>query len=166
MGTQRFYLQVLQMQNSYKGPLDCVIKTIKTTGLTGMYKGHAATFARESVGGAAWFGTYELACRALSYDGKKESLGPLPLMFAGAVSGIAFHTVLFPADVVKSQVQADSLTNSSSKAHYMKRLRLLYSTEGIRGLYRGFGITLLRATPANAIIFGAYELVHQALIPK
>jgi len=156
----------LQMQSNFKGPIDCIVKTIRSTGITGMYKGHAATFARESVGGAAWFGTYEFVCRNISVDGKKESLGPLQLMFAGALSGIAFHTVLFPADVVKSQVQAESLTNSSLKPSYLRRLKHLYLNEGIRGLYRGFGVTLCRATPANAIIFGAYELVYQALVPN
>jgi len=156
----------LQMQSSttttYKGPIDCIIKTLRTTGISGMYKGHAATFARESVGGAAWFGTYEYACKKLSPNGKKEALGPIGLMTAGSLAGLAYHTVLFPADVVKSQVQVESL--KGIQISYFQRFKLLYRNEGIRGLYRGFGITLCRAIPSNAIIFGAYELVYQALI--
>jgi ornithine carrier protein len=45
----------------------------------------------------------------------------------------------------------------------MARLKSLFVTEGLRGLYRGFGVTLLRAIPSNAVIFGTYECVSKAL---
>jgi len=144
---------------SYKGPIDCAIKTIRATGLRGLYKGHAATFARESCGGAAWFGVYEFTCRHLSGSTSKDNLSPASLMFAGALSGIAYNTVLFPADVVKSQIQADN----SGDRNYFRRLKKLYISEGIRGLYRGYGITIVRAVPANAIILASYELATRTL---
>jgi ornithine carrier protein len=145
--------------NLYKGTFDCIAKTIRSTGLSGLYKGHAATFARESFGGAAWFGVYEYTCRRLSPDGHKDSLAAPYLMFAGALSGIAYNTVLFPADVVKSQIQAENSTDRN----YFRRLRALYATEGIRGLYRGYGITIVRAIPANAIILASFELANRTL---
>ena len=150
----------IQMHASqYRGTLDCIVKTIRSTGLTGLYKGHAATFARESFGGAAWFGVYEATCRHLSKDGTKDSLGAGSLMFAGALSGIAYNTVLFPADVVKSQIQAEN----SGDRNYLRRLKALYKSEGVRGLYRGYGITLVRAIPANAIILASFELATRTL---
>lgn len=145
--------------NLYSSTFDCIAKTIRSTGITGLYKGHAATFARESFGGAAWFGVYEYTCRQLSEDGKKDSLAAPYLMFAGALSGIAYNTVLFPADVVKSQIQAEN----SNERNYLRRLRALYATEGVRGLYRGYGITFIRAIPANAIILASYEMASRAL---
>lgn len=156
----------IQMHASlYRGTADCILKTIRSTGLLGLYRGHAATFARESCGGAAWFGTYEATCRFLSKDGTKDSLGAGSLMFAGALSGIAYNTVVFPADVVKSQIQAEPSTGSGSagKGGYLRRLRALYHSEGIRGLYRGYGITLVRAVPANAIILASFELANRTL---
>jgi ornithine carrier protein len=150
----------IQMHASlYKGTFDCIVKTIRSTGLLGLYKGHAATFARESFGGAAWFGVYEYSCRKLSKDGSKDSLGAPSLMLAGALSGIAYNTILFPADVVKSQIQADN----SGDRNYLRRLKALYSSEGIRGLYRGYGITFIRAIPANAIILASFELANRTL---
>jgi Mitochondrial carrier protein. len=38
--------------------------------------------------------------------------GPLRTMIAGAVGGIVFWIVIFPADVVKSRIQVSSLTGS------------------------------------------------------
>jgi len=143
----------------YKGPIDCAIQTIRATGLRGLYKGHAATFARESCGGAAWFGVYEFTCRQLSGSTSKDNLGPASLMFAGALSGIAYNTVLFPADVVKSQIQSENSTDKN----YLRRLNKLYASEGIRGLYRGYGITIVRAIPANALILASFELATRTL---
>jgi ornithine carrier protein len=144
---------------TYKGPIDCAIKTIRATGLRGLYKGHFATFARESCGGAAWFGVYEFTCRRLSGSTSKDNLSPGSLMFAGALSGIAYNSVLFPMDVVKSQIQSES----SGDRNYLRRLKKLYLAEGVRGLYRGFGITLIRAVPSNASILASFELMNRAL---
>jgi len=145
--------------NLYRGTFDCIFKTIRSTGLRGLYKGHAATFARESFGGAAWFGVYEYSCRQMSKDGSKDSLSAPSLMVAGALSGIAYNTILFPADVVKSQIQADH----SGDRNYLRRLKALYASEGIKGLYRGYGITIIRAVPANAIILASFELANRTL---
>jgi solute carrier family 25 ornithine transporter 2/15 len=38
--------------------------------------------------------------------------GPLRTMIAGAVGGIVFWIVIFPADVVKSRIQVSRLTGS------------------------------------------------------
>jgi len=34
----------------------------------------------------------------------------------------------------------------------------IVQTEGLRGLYRGWGVTALRAAPSNAAVFFAYEM--------
>jgi len=97
----------------------------------------------------------------MSKDGRKESLSPLQVMAAGSIGGIGYNAIMFPADVVKTQIQAEA--SSSLKPNYMGRLRKLWLAEGIRGLYRGFGVTLVRAVPSNAVIFGTYEVVNRAL---
>ena len=143
------------------GPWRFALQQMRGHGIASLYKGHTATMARETVGGAAWFGLYELACSMLSRDGRKESLSQAQLMFAGSLGGIASNTILFPADVVKSQVQAEA--GPGRRADYGRRLAALYRLEGVRGLYRGFGVTLLKAVPANAVIFGTYEYVSRRL---
>jgi hypothetical protein len=37
------------------------------------------------------------------------------------------------------------------------------SNEGIRGLYRGFGVTLLAGAPASMLYFTSYELARDSL---
>ena len=48
-------------------------------------------------------------------------------------------------------------TESGTGAGFLQTLRNIYSAQGLRGLYSGIGITLIRAVPANACIFYCYE---------
>lgn len=75
----------LQVQNSissqfrqYKGPIDCIIKTVKQEGIMrGLYKGNTATLLREIPGNFAWYGVYECVCKMCIPDGgTKQDLGP------------------------------------------------------------------------------------------
>ena len=68
---------------------------------------------------------------------------------------------MFIYDENKTQIQVEA--SSSAKPNYLDRLKNLLLQEGIKGLYRGFWVTLLRAVPSNAVIFGTYELVTRGL---
>jgi len=165
----------LQVQASdkkmYKGPIDCAIKTYKYGGgLTSLFKGHTATMLREIPGGAAYFGMYESFVKILTPAGKtKDDVPPLYLAVSGSLGGISYWTIFFPADTIKSQMQTDP-SPSPSSSHLSSStspkgrsfgliFRQIYDTQGVRGLYRGLGVTLLRAVPSNFCIFYCYVLL-------
>lgn len=55
---------------------------------------------------AAWFGGYELGLMLQTpVGGSRSDIGPLGLMGAGALGGMAYWGVPFPFDVVKSKIQ-------------------------------------------------------------
>lgn len=73
-------------------------------------------------------------------------------MVCGANGGLVLWTVMFPADVIKSRIQVNSLRTS------MTRVGIdIVKTEGVRGLYCGLLPTLLRTAPATAVLFVVYE---------
>ncbi|KAI8808321.1 mitochondrial carrier domain-containing protein [Cladochytrium replicatum] len=149
----------------YTGPASVILHTLRKDGFFGMYRGHFGTFLRESGGGGAWFGVYELAVRAMvsrTADAKsKADLATWQLMLSGALAGMAFNGVLFPADVVKSRMQTEEIfekgVREGAKRTFGQAMRELYRAEGVRGLYRGFGITMARSAPTSAVIFLTYE---------
>lgn len=49
----------------YDGPFDCLLKTVKTDGVQGLFKGGFATFVRECVGNSFFFTTYEFSRHGL-----------------------------------------------------------------------------------------------------
>jgi len=130
--------------------LSVLRQTVMREGFQGLYCGYSGTFLRETVGGAAWFGVYEYT------NGRLQN----PLL-AGACAGIAFNAALFPADVIKS-IQQTQTTNSG----FLSIGRQLWASQGVAGLYRGFGITAARAGPSSAMIFWTYEGIKTWLSQK
>lgn len=155
---------------SSTGPMDIFIQTIRNQGIRGLYRGHVGTFLRETSGGAAWFGVYELMCRSwVESKGleSKKDLSPGYLMAAGSMAGMAYNAALFPADVIKSRQQTEEFTAPSSSSS-AKRVggggfwevgKELWKAQGLKGFYRGFGITLARSIPSSAVIFLTYVSV-------
>jgi hypothetical protein len=131
--------------------------------LKSLYCGHVATLIREIPGGMIYFGTYEnivqLIVRVKKLKGR-EQVGALGLMSAGSIGGMAFWILTYPADFVKSRQQTQILPQSG-----MEILREAYHQKGLRGIYAGLGISLIRAIPANAAIFYAYETMTRILEP-
>lgn len=141
----------------FSGPLDVVRATLRAQGLRGLYRGHTATMLREFFGTAAWFGTYEAAtAHFVAADGlsSKSELAAWKLAAAGALAGVVFNGSVFPADAVKSVMQTASLDH---KRGFVMTFKDLLRARGVRGLYAGCGITLLRAAPTSAAIFATYE---------
>ncbi|KAJ3207945.1 Ubiquitin-protein ligase E3B [Dinochytrium kinnereticum] len=143
----------------YKGPFDILSKTLKARGFFGLYQGHTGTFLRESGGGAAWFGTYEYVCKQLIGQdptrNTKEDLSTWHLMGAGALAGMAYNLTLFPADVIKSRQQTME-GSGLLRSGFLQVASDLYRAQGIKGFYRGCGITVARSAPTSAVIFATY----------
>lgn len=153
----RMQVQNLQPveQREYRNVVDCAVKTVRKDGLKGLYAGHTATLARETPGNAAWFGFYNLAQRAMLQPGQTtDDLPGYKKALAGGCGGVMYWTTFFPADVVKTKMQVDPAFQTMGLA---KGLSSVLRTGGVRALYSGWGITVVRAFPANAAIFFTYE---------
>ena len=150
----------------YRGPLDVARRVLRFEGgVHGLYKGGAATMARESVGNIAMFGTYEAVKAAAVERRGLSSASQLPtrdVMLAGGLGGLMMWVIGYPIDVVKSKVQLDSYEAPRYRGMW-DCARQVIAQDTWRGLYRGYGPALLRSFPANAVCFGAYEAAHTAL---
>ncbi len=70
---------------NYKGPLDVVRGVIKTEGPFGLFRGSAATLARDGSGSVAYFSVYEGIKRGLTPEG--STLSPLAVVCGGGFAG-------------------------------------------------------------------------------
>ncbi|KAI1635583.1 amino acid transporter arg-13 [Biscogniauxia mediterranea] len=142
----------------------------KHEGLKGFWHGQMGTFLRESGGCAAWFGAketttkmfYLLNERAAKSQSERDALATeaLPLWqqaIAGASAGMSYNFLFFPADTVKSRMQTSPVGGSRQNRTFMQEGRALWHQHGLRGLYRGCGITVLRSAPSSAFIFIVYD---------
>lgn len=123
--------------------------------MRGLYHGHLGTLCREIPGNICWFGCYELTPKIfLKPNQTRKDLKVWQTMIGGSCSGFSYWTVFFPADTVKSRIQTNVLAKNKS---FKDVFVMIYKNEGIKGLYRGWGITALRASYSHAFVFVVYS---------
>ncbi|KAL6452822.1 LOW QUALITY PROTEIN: ORT1 Mitochondrial ornithine transporter 1 [Candida maltosa Xu316] len=141
-----------------------IVKSVlRNDGVSGLWKGLNSTIAREVIGTAIWFGTYEYMNENTpdAFISNKD----IQLLVSGAMAGVTFNFSMFPVDTVKSNIQTHDILNDGAKGNgFWKTTKLIISKPGgIVNLYNGLGITMIRCIPANALIFYTYELLKQNL---
>ncbi|PWN23256.1 mitochondrial carrier [Microstroma glucosiphilum] len=156
------------------GPVALVREAVRKDGFGGLWLGQTGTLLRETGGGMAWFLAFESTSRwflrrreRLKEGGSgggeqvvtSSELKSWQLVVAGALAGVSYNVVLFPADSVKSTIQTEAeLSPAGTKpSSFMATLRRIYTTRGLAGLYAGCGITCLRSGPSSALIFLLYN---------
>lgn len=92
----------------------------------------------------------------------------LPPLVNGFVTGSVCATVAwwicFPLDVVKSQIQAETSTPSSSKGPSLyHRMQHIYRLHGIRGFFRGIVAGSVRSMVGNGFAMAAYEATRRSI---
>ena len=145
-------------------------------GLSGFWHGQLGTLIRETGGGASWFGSYEGVSKAFRHWNKRRmdrqaphSMDGLSLpiwqqLLAGATAGVSYNFVFFPADTIKSRMQTENVNpvdmtgkGNTKRETFWETGKALWKQQGIKGMYRGCGITVARSAPSSAVIFAVYE---------
>lgn len=75
------------------------------------------------------------------------------MLLASAFSGCMSRTFVHPFDTIRTRV----MVSTSRTTSIAKTARELVKTDGVRGLYRGFGISMVMQAPAIATFLTTYE---------
>jgi ornithine carrier protein len=74
---------------------------------------------------------------------------------------MSYNFLFFPADTIKSRMQTSSVHSLSPKARFWAEGISIYKQYGIKGLYRGCGITVMRSAPSSAFIFIIFDALKE-----
>lgn len=151
-------------------PLPVIRHVFRHEGIRGFWQGGMGTLIRESGGSAAWFGAKETMTAFLkkqraskvATQAEKDILNaaPLPLLqqaIAGASAGVSYNFLFFPADTIKSRMQTLPPPPPGVKRTFLTEGQTIWRQHGLKGLYRGCGITCLRSAPSSAFIFIVFD---------
>mmetsp|Transcript_52409 Transcript_52409/g.63150 ORF Transcript_52409/g.63150 Transcript_52409/m.63150 type:complete len:319 (-) Transcript_52409:195-1151(-) len=139
---------------------------LKAGGFNGIYRGLGATAIGSAPGAALFFSTYE-TLKAPIHTFQKSHPEYLPQstmfshMLAASLGEITACLVRVPTEVIKSQMQ----TNAAGSNTVTSTVKLVLSertgnaplSHTLGGLYRGFGVTLMREIPFALIQMPLYE---------
>lgn len=147
----------------YGGPMDVARHVLRSEGgLRGLLKGLVPTLGREVPGNAAMFGVYEALKQSFAGGTDTTELSRGSLIVAGGVAGASFWALVYPTDVIKSVIQVDDYRNPKFSGS-IDAFKKILSSEGVKGLYKGFAPAMARSVPANAACFLAYEVTRSSL---
>lgn len=90
-----------------------------------------------------------------------EDLTTLEHMTAGAIAGMAEHSVMYPLDTIKTRMQS-YMSALDVRQSVFKAIRSIVVQEGVSRLWRGISAVLLSAGPAHAVYFATYEAAKEA----
>lgn len=132
------------------------------------FKGMGPPLATVSVQNAVTFQAYALFSRVLTVSHGDEPPSYQRVFLAGLGAGTVQTAILTPVDLIKIQLQLHSAKTPASLhggSGPLSVARSIIAKEGIRGLYRGHTITVLRDAPAHGVYFGTYEYTREWLHP-
>ena len=141
----------VQAHQHYAGPIDALKRTYSSGGIRGLYRGIGVVI----VGGTP--GTIVYLC---SYEACKEKLGndsSVSYFCSGFVAETLACIIYVPVDVLKERLQVQRGPSAQHYANGWQGLNHIVRSEGIRGVYRGYGATLASFAPFSALYFVFYE---------
>ncbi|XP_034732666.1 mitochondrial glutamate carrier 1-like [Etheostoma cragini] len=175
-------------QQLYKNMMDCLIKTVKSDGYFGMYRGAAVNLTLVTPEKAIKLAANDFFRHQLSKDGGRLTV--IKEMLAGCCAGMCQVIITTPMEMLKIQLQdAGRLaaqqrmvpsvvttlkmggtsavlsrsynTNPVMRVSATQITRELLRTKGVTGLYRGLGATLMRDIPFSVVYFPLFAHLHQ-----
>ncbi|KAF7668718.1 hypothetical protein LDENG_00289760 [Lucifuga dentata] len=178
-------------QQLYKNMMDCLIKTVKSEGYFGMYRGAAVNLTLVTPEKAIKLAANDFFRHQLSKDGGRLTV--FKEMLAGCGAGMCHVIITTPMEMLKIQLQDAgrlaaqqraipsvvttlkmgstsavlSRSYNTSPAPQIIRVsatqitKELLRTKGVTGLYKGLGVTLMRDIPFSVVYFPLFAHLHQ-----
>ncbi|XVF54805.1 hypothetical protein PTKIN_Ptkin05aG0211300 [Pterospermum kingtungense] len=89
--------------------------------------------------------------------------GPLVQLGCGTISGALGATCVYPLQVVRTRMQAQSASSDVLYKGMSDVFRRTFRNEGYRGFYKGLCPNLLKVVPAASITYLVYEAMKKSL---
>lgn len=124
---------------------------LKKQGLRGLYTGFNSQLLRDVPFYSTFFGSYDILCHVMK---RFTTLPETSIYFiAGGLAGQIGWIASIAPDTIKSRIQTSENPLSISQT-----TRQIIAERGVKGLFAGIEVAVIRAFPANAALFVGYEL--------
>ncbi|CDW72794.1 mitochondrial carrier [Stylonychia lemnae] len=132
-------------------------ETIRSQGPGGLYRGFAINVLGSIPAAGIYFGSYEFfKNNTLQYHFLQQN--PFISYLCGGLFAETMACILFvPIDVIKERRQVQFELKTFNYSNDVDAVRQVLKTEGLRGLYRAYGATVMSFGPFSAFYFLFYE---------
>lgn len=155
--------EFMRFTGSFAGWFRAVVHIVSTKGPLALWRGHGATLLRILPYSGINFTAYE-QYKKLLLPPDSNKVHPFMRILAGSLAGTTSVFLTYPLDLTRTL-----LGFQHSELRYRGVANAIYtiiSTEGIRGLYKGFGATALGIIPYAGTSFFSYEQLKRLCLSE
>ena len=154
-------------EKKYKGIVDCLVRVPKEEGVSAFWRGNLANVIRYFPTQALNFAfkdTYKKIFCPFNpkTDFWKFFFGNLA---SGGAAGATSLCVVYPLDFARTRLAADVGKTAGDRQFtgLTDCLSKVYKSDGLKGLYQGFGISVLGIIAYRACYFGGYDTLKRVM---
>jgi len=149
-------LQLDEKVGKYKGILDCAKQTVKSNGVTGLYRGLPVLLYGSIPKSAVRFGSFEQFKKQMVDE--KGNLSPVSRLLCGLGAGVSEAILaVTPMETVKVKFINDQRSANPKFKGFFHGMRTIIKEQGIRGTYQGVTATIMKQGSNQAIRFYVIE---------
>lgn len=152
----------------YRNSWDCLVKVVKTEGVTALYRGLTALYLGSAEGVIQWV-LYEQMKGFLHRRQSSQSTVDSFLDWAARSGAAGFAKfcaliITYPHEVVRTRLrQAPGADGRPKYTGVIQCFRLIVKEEGLASMYGGLTPHLMRTVPNSIIMFGTWEVLIKML---
>ncbi|KAF1945928.1 mitochondrial carrier [Clathrospora elynae] len=159
-------------KSQFRGPLDCLMQTLRKEGFAGLYKGATPPLVGWMFMDSIMLGSLSVYRRVLNdsvfnpprFDSPQAKLPVYGHALAGTMAGWSVSFIAAPIEHIKARLQVQYAADKSARLYSgpIDCVKKIYTGHGMRGVYHGLSATLLFRT-FFCFWWGTYDLFTRKL---
>jgi hypothetical protein len=146
---------------SYRGPADALVKTFRSEGIRGLYRGFPTVIVGGTPGTVIYLCGYDILKEKISLalstrnatKSRKNGEESFAVHFAAGILAETVACLIYvPVDVIKERLQIQHRNDLVQYKGGWDALVKISKTEGLMGIYKGYGATLASFGPFSALV--------------
>ncbi|KAG7278455.1 hypothetical protein CRUP_038750 [Coryphaenoides rupestris] len=134
-------------------------------GILGLYKGMGAPLAGVAPMMAISFFGFGLG-KQIQQGKSGKAVTPVQIFLSGCLAGVFTTVIVAPGERIKCLLQVQASGGVVKYSGPIDCAVRLYKEQGIRSVYKGTLLTLIRDVPSNGLYFLTYETLKNFLTPE
>lgn len=150
----------IKPEDQYKGMVDCFVRVNKEQGFISFWRGNLANVIRYFPTQALNFAFKDTYKRIFNPYNPKTQPGMFFLgnMASGGAAGASSLIFVYPLDFARTRLAADVGKGTDREfSGLVDCLSKIFKSDGVIGLYRGFGISVAGIIAYRAAYFGSFD---------
>jgi len=141
-------------QPRFNGIMDCIMTTLRSQGVTGLYTGWTVTVLGAFVYRAGQLGCFKQIQDLNPYKNDKGTMGAFSSFLAVTVARTVIMPFNYPFDTVRRRMMLESEKSAEARVYKgsIDCAKQVWSKEGAKGMYKGMVPELFRGVGGSLVI--------------